>query len=134
MATESKQFASREEARKAGYFSRRHQTAKEHDEARKIPSRFNPVSKTMRRLSAEKRQAARNLLTDKMQLAKLDLMLGEGKGAKRERAKLEKRIKLASEKAAKPETAKQQQTKKNEEKFVREMKNLGLLKKPGKKA
>ena len=45
-----------------------------------------------RREAASYRQEQRNKLTDKQQLAKLDAMFGKGQGAKRERAKLQKRI------------------------------------------
>lgn len=49
-------------------------------------------SVNQRREAAATRQEQRAKLSDKQQLAKLDAMFGPGKGAKRERAKLQKRI------------------------------------------
>ena len=45
-----------------------------------------------KRQQAFARQEARNKLTPAQQLAKLDALLGKGKGAKKERARLEKLI------------------------------------------
>jgi hypothetical protein len=45
-----------------------------------------------KRQQALARQEARNKLTPAQQLAKLDALLGKGKGAKRERARLQKLI------------------------------------------
>jgi hypothetical protein len=51
-----------------------------------------------RRADAEERQRARNERGDAGQLARLDQMFGEGQGAQRERARLQKRIERKAKK------------------------------------
>jgi hypothetical protein len=46
----------------------------------------------LRRKSAAQRKEARDALTDQQQLDRLDKMLGAGKGAKKERARLIEKI------------------------------------------
>jgi hypothetical protein len=46
----------------------------------------------LRRKSARQRKEARDALTDQQQLDRLDKLLGVGKGAKKERARLTGRI------------------------------------------
>ena len=48
--------------------------------------------KRLKREEANARQAERNNRTDQTQLLRLDTKFGPGKGAKRERARLQKRI------------------------------------------
>jgi hypothetical protein len=55
--------------------------------------------RNFRREAAEKRQAARNIMTPQEQLDRLDRMLGKGKGAVKERARLAEIIRKAAGKA-----------------------------------
>lgn len=57
---------------------------------------LSPHLKEMRRKDAEERQAAYDKLSPKERLARLDAKFGAGKGAKKERAKLAKRLAKAS--------------------------------------
>ena len=69
--------------------------------------------KEFRRQNAKEAAERRASITDQQQLAKLDSMFGEGKGAQRERARLAKRIAGAKQKdAIKTEKAKKKAAKK----------------------
>jgi len=56
--------------------------------------RRGPVDRERRTLAAEDRAEARAKLTAQQQLDKLDALLGEGVGAVKERARLEKQLKV----------------------------------------
>jgi ribosomal protein S12 methylthiotransferase accessory factor YcaO len=59
-----------------------------------------------KRKEAEVRQAERDKRTDEQQLARLDLFLGEGVGAQRERARIAARIEAAQRAVAEIEAMK----------------------------
>ena len=82
-----------------------------------------PSKKDDRRRRANERQEARVKRTPQEQLKRLDEMLGEGKGAAKERARLEAVIKAAeeTEKAEREKIEKKEQDKK--EKKVKEGKS-----------
>jgi|3_EtaG_2_1085321.scaffolds.fasta_scaffold00687_39 hypothetical protein len=54
--------------------------------------RRGPVERERRRAAAELREEARANLSPQQQLERLDALLGEGKGAVKERARLEKQL------------------------------------------
>jgi hypothetical protein len=54
--------------------------------------RRGPVERERRRAAAELREEARANLSPQQQLERLDALLGEGKGAVKERARLEKKL------------------------------------------
>lgn len=83
-------FPSREEAMKAKWFSRRHETATAHHEA--VAAHRTAHSKDARRARAETRAEARVKRTPLEQLALLDARLGDGVGAFRERERLERML------------------------------------------
>lgn len=69
--------------------------------AGKVPNSMRPkgarnkiarAEKDQRRLDAAERQAHRDSLSSEAQLARLDMKFGQGQGAKKERARLAKRI------------------------------------------
>lgn len=81
-------FSTRMEAKKAGWFSRRHQTSEHH--AKIVESKRE--KQQHRNLHAAELRAARDNRTAKEQVALLDQRLGVGVGAKKERARLSKFI------------------------------------------
>lgn len=60
-----------------------------------MPIKNSRKRRDLRRAIAVENNEKRASLTDEQQLAKLDSMFGKGKGAKKERARLEKRIAAA---------------------------------------
>lgn len=85
-------FATHSEAIQARCFSRRHQTQEAHQEARKRPSFKNPASRVIRRERALARQKETENMSPAARLIILDATLGKGKGAQRERARLQKKL------------------------------------------
>ncbi len=83
-------FPSREEAKKAGYFSRSYETS--------VPQTYAKHSfahQEKRKISAELCAEQRAKRSPKEQLDFLDYCIGKGKGARRERDRLNKMIKEA---------------------------------------
>jgi len=70
-------------------------------------------NRTARKAEAQERNAARAALTDQQQLDRLDKTLGAGLGAKKERARLAKRIE--ANKAAAPKKSKKKAEAKKKE-------------------
>lgn len=70
-------------------------------------------NRSARQAEAQERNAARAALTDQQQLDRLDTVLGAGAGAKKERARLAKRIaEVAKTKASAPKKNKKTAKKK----------------------
>ena len=67
-----------------------------------MPRKHSKARNELRRTEAEQLQIERDKLTDEQQLAKLDTMFGDGQGAKKERARLEKRIQAKKQVAKAP--------------------------------
>ena len=65
-----------------------------------MAQRTNPARREKRQVEAAARQAERDTETPQQQLAALDARFGEGQGATRERARLEKQIAKASKRSA----------------------------------
>lgn len=68
----------------AGWFSRRHATSEAHDQTREQ----HGIARELRAEGVTSRKAARDALTARQQLNKLDRRLGKGVGATKERARL----------------------------------------------
>lgn len=87
-----------QDAKPAGWFSRKHGNREAHEKARAgYLSRHSPEA---RQGVAEANSDARSKRTPEQQLEFLDSKLGKGVGAARERAKLQKQIDAAA--ASKP--------------------------------
>jgi len=63
------------------------------NEAHAKARELNQARQAQKLVGADERKEARAARTDENQIARLDLMLGKGKGAVRERARLDARIK-----------------------------------------
>ena len=73
-------------------------------------------NRSARQAEAKERDAARAAITDQQQLDRLNSMFGEGLGAKKERARLAKRIvSAAKQKAPAPKKSKKKVATKKEE-------------------
>lgn len=91
MATKTDQKPASADKKPKGWFSRRHETAEEHQEARwDYLCEHGPRA---RRERAEDRRLARASRSPQQQIALLDAKFGVGVGAKRERERLAQQIK-----------------------------------------
>lgn len=85
MAAEAK-FASSQEAKRQGWYSRRHKTDEEHRQ--NLAANSLATRRQARREDAAVRNELRAMRTPQQQMALLNQRLGVGKGARKERERL----------------------------------------------